>query len=333
MADEVENMVPKGQLCPRVRQLHHNKAGLDKSFGAWWRAMDPVRETFDAYMDTSQTHGGKDSGSLERYFDTVNTRHCHKQGALHSFGQPSKLLPSDVIAEVVEGASWEILYQYKLSPYADEFIRLVLGPFFKQLTADIVGVVARAAVSPEGPRAAGIPKLHIFSAHDSTISPLLGSLKMPDDHYNWPPYASNIIWELWTFGDKEDVEGMDVDGFGRSSSSTADDVKELIAEMQQLLDEAHVYSSAKVKQANRLFHPLIKSLGGAGIRALRRTHVRALYNGRIVESEWCDMEACPLSHFLLYYVTKYVTGTADEYAKECAPYPVHSGASSSAAAF
>ena len=42
--------------------------------------------------------------------------------------------------------------------------------------------------------------LHLYSGHDWTVSPLLISITRPDDPVlaQWPPFCSNIAFELWS---------------------------------------------------------------------------------------------------------------------------------------
>lgn len=188
MAPEIENMVPMVSKCPRVKHLHHNNDGKDRDFSTWWSHQAHVRDTFDAVMGTSTTHGGSKSGTLEKYFDSIHTRACHNHPDLRNqAGVSVSQATKDQI--IVEG-NCEILYQYKTSPHAQEFIRLVLGNFLKE----IIGEMEETAKHPSK----WGTKLHIYSGHDTTISPLLGSLLLPDEMFYWPPYASNILFEMWT---------------------------------------------------------------------------------------------------------------------------------------
>ena len=41
-------------------------------------------------------------------------------------------------------------------------------------------------------------KLVLYSAHDTVLSPLLGALDVMKEHCYWPPYASRVIFELWS---------------------------------------------------------------------------------------------------------------------------------------
>jgi hypothetical protein len=40
--------------------------------------------------------------------------------------------------------------------------------------------------------------LVLYSAHDTVLSPLLGALDVMKEHCYWPPYASRVIFELWS---------------------------------------------------------------------------------------------------------------------------------------
>ena len=40
-------------------------------------------------------------------------------------------------------------------------------------------------------------KMYLYSAHDSTIMPLLTALGQPPEQNHWPIYLSNIVFELW----------------------------------------------------------------------------------------------------------------------------------------
>lgn len=39
------------------------------------------------------------------------------------------------------------------------------------------------------------PKLRLYSAHDTTVLPILQMLRHDTD--DWPPYVANIVLELW----------------------------------------------------------------------------------------------------------------------------------------
>ncbi|KAJ2741880.1 hypothetical protein GGI19_006895, partial [Coemansia pectinata] len=44
-------------------------------------------------------------------------------------------------------------------------------------------------------------KFALYSGHDSTVAPLLAVLQASNKNMLWPPYASNILFELWKKSD------------------------------------------------------------------------------------------------------------------------------------
>ncbi len=52
---------------------------------------------------------------------------------------------------------------------------------------------------------ANIPKFRYYSAHDSTLNALLAAFDMiNDNNHSWPPFAADILIELWKNGQNED---------------------------------------------------------------------------------------------------------------------------------
>lgn len=53
-------------------------------------------------------------------------------------------------------------------------------------------------------------KVLYYSAHDTTINGILLGLDLIDDSHSWPPFAANIIIELW-----KDTESKESNHFVR----------------------------------------------------------------------------------------------------------------------
>ena len=49
--------------------------------------------------------------------------------------------------------------------------------------------------SPDRKQGSAGPKMLLYAGHDTTIMPILTSLGY--DMRDWPPYLSNVIFELW----------------------------------------------------------------------------------------------------------------------------------------
>ena len=93
---------------------------------------------------------------------------------------------------------------------------------------------------------------------DDTIAGLLSAVQAQD--WSWPPYASNMLWELW-----EDTQ-----------STSAEHSLNL--------------HSAAAKEA-----PPVAATAPAGKSNL---FVRILYNGLTLKLPWCTLSNCPLEEFV-----------------------------------
>jgi acid phosphatase len=79
-------------------------------------------------------------------------------------------------------------YQYALFNQA-AYARIGISPFISTITKLMLSHVSNTSTS------IGSPLFSFFSAHDNSIASILGYFNF--DNFRWPPYASNIIFELW----------------------------------------------------------------------------------------------------------------------------------------
>ncbi|KAJ3375430.1 Acid phosphatase-like protein 2 [Allomyces arbusculus] len=63
-------------------------------------------------------------------------------------------------------------------------VPLEMGPLLREMLAIVDG----------GNKA----KLHVFLAHDGTLSGMLGALRAAPEQHQWPAYRSNLIFEVWS---------------------------------------------------------------------------------------------------------------------------------------
>lgn len=104
-----------------------------------------------------------------------------------------KALPPGVTPALLEEINRKAteLVRHKVAPTADdgahhEILQLGIGVLVEM-------VMAAMEVSHQG--GASEPKLRLWSGHDTTLFPMLAALGVHVD--DWPPYLSNIIFELW----------------------------------------------------------------------------------------------------------------------------------------
>lgn len=105
------------------------------------------------------------------------------------------------------GNLFERLYQFSTEPYMHvlrhndaAYSKLAMGPLWYDIISKMASVIPKSVI-PSNIKARDIPnpgpKLNLFSAHDTTLLPILATLG-PDvwDGKEWTPYASMIVVEL-----------------------------------------------------------------------------------------------------------------------------------------
>ncbi|KAJ2738218.1 hypothetical protein H4S06_006490, partial [Coemansia sp. BCRC 34490] len=92
------------------------------------------------------------------------------------------------VAQVSRNANYEWAFKYRDNALASNFTTLTIGSFVGTLRDHMASHISGKL---------GPLKLALYSGHDSTIWPLLIVLGASDRNALWPPYASNLILELW----------------------------------------------------------------------------------------------------------------------------------------
>eukprot|EP00300_Choanocystis_sp_HF-7_P017493 c19747_g3_i2.p1 GENE.c19747_g3_i2~~c19747_g3_i2.p1 ORF type:complete len:433 (+),score=79.98 c19747_g3_i2:241-1539(+) len=119
--------------------------------------------------------------AFEKYYDTSQARYCHNQ--------PMPCMGTDCLTEAerqrtVELGLWE--WDYRNNLYrAPEKSQLEIGPLLF-----VIATTFQKSLDPKS----NITAVRLYSGHDDTVSPLLSALGL---HLPWPPYASNVVFELW----------------------------------------------------------------------------------------------------------------------------------------
>ncbi|KAJ3375429.1 hypothetical protein GGF31_004547 [Allomyces arbusculus] len=65
-----------------------------------------------------------------------------------------------------------------------EIVKLAMGPLLREMLGILDG----------GSKA----KLHVFLAHDDTVSSILGALRAAPEQHQWPAYRSSLLFEIWS---------------------------------------------------------------------------------------------------------------------------------------
>ncbi|KAJ2752162.1 hypothetical protein IWQ56_006776, partial [Coemansia nantahalensis] len=144
--------------------------------------------------------GGSWDEGWDGYFDVLHARLCHDMKLPCTAGSGGAAeqvcATTQDAAQVSRNANYEWAFKYRDCPNAHDLTRLTIGSLVgtlrEQMTAHIAGKTAAL-------------KFALYSGHDSTVWPLLGVLGADQHSSLWPPYASNLIFELWKKQDGQRV--------------------------------------------------------------------------------------------------------------------------------
>eukprot|EP00768_Dysnectes_brevis_P003180 gnl/Dysnectes_brevis/2285_a2685_1154.p1 GENE.gnl/Dysnectes_brevis/2285_a2685_1154~~gnl/Dysnectes_brevis/2285_a2685_1154.p1 ORF type:complete len:393 (-),score=155.31 gnl/Dysnectes_brevis/2285_a2685_1154:57-1235(-) len=174
--EDVDTLIPQSD-CARWEDI---EAAIDADpiIEAWYADREALRLATCAVV-------GDDAGDLTwvYLYDNLAAREAHGMG-----------LPQGVTQEMytaaVEGADFEVASQYCMGPWRVDALRSTIGAFVGEMLDHIEETLEGSPVV-----------LRIYSAHDSSVAPLLGCIG-GDWDCRWPPFASAVRVEVL-----EDLEG------------------------------------------------------------------------------------------------------------------------------
>lgn len=176
--DKTEYMFANAEACPRIAELKNELKNTPE---------------YQAYLDNHKVLFEKLYSLLQMSSQVKNFSYSEMQDVFVALISHNRPLPKGVtplmVNETMTVAAWQAGYIFS-NPLMS---RLAIGLWFKEMLQRINDQVNN--VYPQR-------KYVIYSAHDSTLLPILNSLKL---FRSWPHYSSYMFFELF-----EDKEGENV---------------------------------------------------------------------------------------------------------------------------
>ena len=171
-------LIPDGFYCPRreylLRQLKSTPEWKDLQFEA------------NAIIEQTVSNAAlRSMVDWKTLYDVVFTHFCN-QMELPRLDPYYHVSPSHLDAILNMGEEHNRLLYSGNSEISRNLTRLVGSQAWKLILSRLA-----AATAPEY----NDPKFFVYSVHDSSLAAILGILQTSD--LVWPPYASNLIFELW----------------------------------------------------------------------------------------------------------------------------------------
>ncbi|KAJ2788062.1 hypothetical protein GGI15_000237, partial [Coemansia interrupta] len=180
---EIETMDVNSDACPAVDTVWYDIISAP-SYQTFFTGQSALMSKLAGILNVS---GPTWTMVWDGYADTLFTRMCQNKG-LPCSSNGSVCATSADRDQVKRNANFDWAYKYRDHPMAKTYTRLHIGSFIGTLRDQLQNVVAGKT---------GAVKFALYSGHDTTIGPILGSLKASNRQMLWPPYASNLIFEVW----------------------------------------------------------------------------------------------------------------------------------------
>jgi hypothetical protein len=162
-----EVLYPNADYCPYLSTLLDERTKTDE-YKKWDDSMQPLHAKMEQIFGTSMIP------SWTGIYDALFCRRSH--GIPFPDG-----ITDDIYQQVVDAANFLITYSYSTVPIS----RLAIGQMLKDMREAMLDAVNGNVSHP----------WMIWSAHDTTVAPLLIALNAFDSI--WPPYASHVVFELF----------------------------------------------------------------------------------------------------------------------------------------
>ncbi|KAI8324199.1 phosphoglycerate mutase-like protein [Martensiomyces pterosporus] len=182
----IETMSPNAAACPKVSVLSKEITTSDQ-FKQFLKEENGLMAKLNGNLGVSGSSWTKNWGNQ---VDVLLSRLCHgmKLPCTNNTNCPTD---ADV-AQTMRNGHYQYAFNYRDHPLAQNYTRLAIGSFLATLRDQMQNHIAGKTNKL---------KIAIYSGHDSTVAPILGVLKASNRDMLWPPYASNIAFELWRKSD------------------------------------------------------------------------------------------------------------------------------------
>jgi hypothetical protein len=168
----VENLYPRGDCAEqkKLRSAMENTTAYTERLSQ----LEDILHKLDAIY-------GIKNGDIDSYFDTLMARRCHDLPYPEYNGLS---LTEEEVSNIARFEDFRLLFLHQgEGSRAKRYSQVGAANIFAELIPRL-----RSGSSSSH-------KFFLYSGHDTTLSLILGALNV--SNFSWPPYASNLVFELW----------------------------------------------------------------------------------------------------------------------------------------
>ncbi|KAI9297430.1 phosphoglycerate mutase-like protein [Neoconidiobolus thromboides FSU 785] len=203
---EIEYMVPNPKNCPNIAILE-KKITQSKAMKELLNFTLPDRKQFlDMVYDSNSTRKFEYNRAFDFFYftDIFQVRKCHNKKNICSKRDPTNCVTPAMVDNtmIASNGQYRIMYRDNEAQFP-LLAKLRMGPFLLEMKRKFLAHIANLEKSdkiidfnhPAYSMMGQLKKIYYYSGHDTSVTPLLGALNSTE--MRWPPYSSNIQFELW----------------------------------------------------------------------------------------------------------------------------------------
>ncbi|KAF9326637.1 hypothetical protein BG006_009953 [Podila minutissima] len=184
---EIDYLTMNSNACPRISQLRAKIEGVSPVLKQLREDNVKFKKELKDLLGVERTWSG--------YMDTILPRVCHGQPLQCVQGddddEEKECVTHDTATKILQNVATQTTEMYRDAKGIFEVLQLGIGPLAQEIKRNLLAAKDNTTKV----------LLNVYSGHDTTLSPLLGMLDSAD--MRWPPYAANMLMELWKSGSDE----------------------------------------------------------------------------------------------------------------------------------
>ncbi|ORX78455.1 phosphoglycerate mutase-like protein [Anaeromyces robustus] len=186
---EIETTFPNQNACPVLKKLNQ-KIKNEENWKNYIKKNTELKKKLDTYMSYPLND---DNYGFQKYVDVFLARACHNM-KLPCVEENCKYT-TEMLQQINDNADFEYGYIFSKAEHSKKYLTVGIGYFLREIINNMGSTVG----SKHDRDLSKTPSFYIFSAHDNSVAPIMGALGV--EPMEWPPYASNLIFELWKDND------------------------------------------------------------------------------------------------------------------------------------
>jgi len=186
---EIEIYHPNHKSCPILDKIE-SKIKDEDGWKNYIAKNEELKKKLDGYIGYPLN---EDNYGFQKYIDVFLARACNNM--ILPCKEENCYYNSEILQQINSNADFEYGYIFSKAKHSKRYLKIGIGYMLREIINNMGSTVG----SKHDRDLSNTPSFYILSSHDNSVAPILGALGVIP--MEWPPYASNLIFELWKDND------------------------------------------------------------------------------------------------------------------------------------